>query len=355
MKVVVVTGSSGGHITPALAYIEELIRRYPHCRTVLVTPRHELIERFEPCGAELVYTRYIRLSRSFNRRGVLGIRDFIHSFYSSLKILVRHKPDLVVGFGTVHSVSMVLLAWFLRIRTVIHEQNVSPGRANLFLSKFVDLVCVSFQESLSYFPRSRRSVRFTGNPLRACLKRLPRQEAAGLLGLRGDLTTILIMGGSQGSHSLNECVSRAVCAPEMARDLQIIHITGQYDYEQVRQAYERAGCLARVYPFLKEMHYALSLADLVVSRSGATTVQELIRFDLPAVLVPYPFARRHQMANASVLEKAGSAVIIREEELSAAGLRDTLKRMISRPRTGGDKSATYSDAAYALVEATIAS
>lgn len=358
MKVLVATGSSGGHIAPAVAYLERLRQREPDCRVLLLAPRTDLLSWFVCDETEVALLRHIKIVRSFNRDAVTAAADLLYSFFVSARLLARYKPDLVVGFGTVHSVAPVMLAWLFRVRTVIHEQNVIPGSANRFLAKFADLVCVSFEESKRYFARAPQSLRLTGDPLRSTLTASPRSEALGFFGFEEQRSTVLIMGGSQGSRMLNDYASQAVCRLSRDRPLQVLHITGDEDYQQVQERYAASGVKAKVYVFLKEMRYALSCADLALSRSGATTVHELIRFRLPALLVPYPFAGRHQQANAQVLEKHGCAVIIKEEEASPERILGVLEDIISTPGVRQRLKAGYLKIAHdgaedALVEATL--
>jgi UDP-N-acetylglucosamine--N-acetylmuramyl-(pentapeptide) pyrophosphoryl-undecaprenol N-acetylglucosamine transferase len=237
---------------------------------------------------------------------------------------MEFRPEVVIGFGTIDTVPLLLFAWFFRIKTIIHEQNVIPGRANILLSKFVDKVAISFGETRKYLNNNK--ILLTGNPIRKEMVYIDKSVAKDFFAFKENAFTILIMGGSQGSYRINRAILDAFdyFGKERA-SLQIIHISGVEDYNELLSAYNDLRLEVRLFPFLREMEYAYSLADLAICRAGATTISELIYFKLPALLVPYPFARRHQEGNAGLLEKIGAAIVVEDSKLDGKILSEIIE------------------------------
>ena len=248
---------------------------------------------------------------------------------SSLWFIFRFRPQVILGAGGYASAPSVLAGWLTRRPIVLMEQNARPGAANRWLSRFARAVTLGFSEARKSFP-SDLCVE-TGNPLRIEVEAVasePRPDSTP-----GTDPTLLVFGGSQGSHALNEAVCRAL--PEWkAHNLKfrVVHATGEADRERVEQAYRDADIESEVSVFLTDMPSAYRRAHLAVTRAGALTVSELMTVGVPAVLVPLPSgADQHQEANASAAGNA--AVVMPEKELETqlasvveALLRDPQKR-----------------------------
>ncbi len=242
-----------------------------------------------------------------------------------MRIMMKFRPDVVVGFGSLHTVALLFWAWLFRIKTVIHEQNVIPGRANRLIAKFADSLAISFPQTRSYFSGSREKVVLTGNPIRKELIKLDKKEALNFFKFEEGKFNILITGGSQGSHKINAVCFAALTALPLKQDLQIIHISGVQDFAGLKAGYTVSGVTHKLFEFFPAMQYAYSAADLVICRAGATTIAELQKFSLPAVLVPYPYAGAHQAGNARVLEDIGAAEVILDADLVVEKLKDKLQ------------------------------
>jgi len=237
----------------------------------------------------------------------------------------------VVGFGSIVCIPLILFAWLFRIKTLIHEQNLIPGRANRFLARFSDRIAITFEGSRDYFGNSRRKTVLTGNLVRGELKRIDKDKALIFFGFKPGKFSVLVMGGSSGSHRINEEFLSFVSKTKYRNNLQVIHLCGQQDGNWLRQGYKNLGVDARVLGFLSQMHYAYSACELVICRSGATTITEIIFFQLPAIVIPYPFAYGHQAANARVLTDNGCAVLIKDSELNPSLLKETIENLIDDP------------------------
>jgi len=324
LKVIVAAGSSGGHIFPALAFIEALKERDPEAKVLLILKKNSIIKESD-CAAFCV--KYITIPSLRARPGLKLFKDIfelLKATFNAAFILLDFKPDVAVGFGSLTSVPVLMCAWLMRIPTLLHEQNVLPGRANRLLAQFCDRIAVSFRETEQHLRQFKNKVVFTGNPLRKKLIRVGEEEALGFFGLANDKFTILVMGGSQGSLKINSEFLDFIRRLEDRSGLQVIHLSGLSAFEPLKKGYEDTGVAFKLYSFLEPVHYAYSAADLILSRAGALSVTEIMFFKIPAIIVPYPYARRHQWSNAKVLEAQGASFIIDEVNLSA----DTLKQVI---------------------------
>lgn len=320
-KILVVSGASGGHIFPALSFLETLREEETQKEVLLVLPKRGLGNKIALSNFAV---KYISISPiAFNLGGIINLFNFLKGILESLFILLEFQPGILVAFGSLACVPMVILAWGMRIKILIHEQNVIPGRANRLLATFADRVAISFSETSNYFKGSSKVI-LTGNPLRKELKICDKKKGLDFFGLSDNKFTILVMGGSQGSHKINLEFQGAIAKIQDRDKLQVIHLAGDKDYGLLKDAYKGLGIEVRLFDFLKDMQYAYSACDLVLARAGAMTISELILFRLPAIIIPYPFAYKHQLANAKVLEEAGAALIIDNEKLDS----DTLAKAI---------------------------
>lgn len=331
VRILVVTGASGGHIFPALSFLDGLRAKVVNFKTLLVLPRKSIKNPIENFDCQINYISISPVKLRLDFINLFTILRFLKGSLESILIVLSFKPDIVVGFGSLVCIPIVLFARFFRIKTLIHEQNVIPGRANRFMAKFTDTIAISFAETKDYFKAHQRKIILTGNPLRKKLKKHDRKEALYFFGLNPVKFTILVMGGSSGSHRLNLGFLKAISRISAKHHLQLIHIAGLRDYEFLRNSYKNLALNLRLFSFLSDMQYAYSACDLIVSRAGATTIAEIIFYRLPAIIIPYPFAYKHQLANAKVLDKIGSAVIIQDSQLDTDILEKTIEDFIDNP------------------------
>ncbi len=323
MRVLIVTGLSGGHIFPALALADFL--KNTNQNVLLVLPEDEGKSKVPIDFVQTEYIHAAKLSFRLNKKNIFGIYFFLWGAWQALRIILKFKPSVVVGFGSLNSISLIFWAWLFRIKTIIHEQNVVCGRANKLLSKLVDRVAVSFSQTCNDLNVSSEKIVLTGNPLRKDLIHMERKEALDFFKFKGGKITILITGGSQGAHKLNAICLEALSTYQKKLDLQVIHICGTQDFIWLSNGYLGTTLTYQLFDFLKAMQYAYSVADLIICRAGATTIAELVKFRVPAILVPYPFAYAHQSANAQVLKNIGAAEVCLDDDLSADKLKERLQ------------------------------
>lgn len=332
MKILVVSGSSGGHIFPAVGLIEALIEKDKNLDILLVLPERNITEKINHFGYKIncIAIRPFSGVGFILKNSINGLR-FLKGSWESLVILLRFKPDIVIAFGSIVCVPIVVIAYYLKIRTWIHEQNVVAGRANMLLARFADRIAISFKDTEEHLKDYKDKLIFTGNPMRRKMCLVDKKVALDFFGFSPDKFTILVMGGSQGSQRINRAFLKAISAIVDLSKIQVIHISGDRDSYLLKHSYQDLNVHSRLFSFLESMHYAYSACDLVISRAGAGTIRELIYFKIPAIIIPYPFAYAHQLANARVLEKAGCAQLIKDSELDSGKLKNTLEDLIINP------------------------
>jgi len=327
MRILVVTGSSGGHLFPAVSFLESLKGIKPDVKVLLVLPKIGVKPKILPEGCQVQYISITPIGARLNSKNLVSFLRFFKGSFESLILLIRFKPDIVAGFGSIDSIPLIIFAWIFRLKTIIHEQNVIPGKANKLLAKFVDKVAISFNETKDYLNISPSRIVVTGNPLRSFIKKAGKKEALNYFGFDESKFTILVAGGSQGSHNINIAFLDAI-SHLADNNLQVIHLSGEKDRSLLESGYKNLKALAKVFSFFEEMQYAYSAADLIICRAGATTITELIELALPAIIIPYPFAYAHQLQNARVLEKAGTAIVINDNELGSGILQERIELLL---------------------------
>jgi len=323
-RIVISGGGTGGHLYPALAVGRKLQERDPELSLTFIGSRRplekDLMERhrahFIPMRIEGIKGR--------GRKSLRAMLLVPPALIKSLFLLVRLKPGLVIGVGGYSAGPVVLMASLLRIPTLILEQNLTPGFTNRLLIRWAQKVVVAFESSMAYF--KGKGV-FLGNPVREEFARLRPKPRAAIL-------TLLIFGGSQGSHILNETLAAALPLLKPEREsLRFFHQTGKADFDRVKAAYVQNGFReAEVAPFFFDMAGYFEKSDLVISRAGATTIAELIVAQKAAVLVPFAQASEdHQAKNARELERLGGAEVILEKVLSPRLLAERILFYLQNP------------------------
>ncbi len=310
MRVVIAGGGTGGHLFPAVAVAEELLRQRVESQVLLVGSR----EGFEAKWLARHEFSYELLDVSgwtghTTRERVNALIKFFRATKQAQAFLKQFDADLVVGCGGYVSLPTAVAAVLSRIPLVLMEQNARPGLANRIMGRFAHAICVGFEPAAAFFPRSK--VWVTGNPVRFKPQRQSNEEESRQRPFR-----LLILGGSSGAHRLNVAVMAMFeKITDYVRDFSIVHQTGAADEQLVKEHYARLGLNARVSAFLDEIAGELAAADLIISRAGAMAVSEIALMGKPAIFVPYPFHRdRQQELNARIVEQKGGAVILRDDQ-----------------------------------------
>jgi UDP-N-acetylglucosamine--N-acetylmuramyl-(pentapeptide) pyrophosphoryl-undecaprenol N-acetylglucosamine transferase len=348
MRILIAAGGTGGHLYPGIALAREFKRQAKDSEILFVGTSRGLEGRvLEREGFPL---RLIRVEGLMGRRVIKILKALLLlplSLADTSRVLKSFLPDLVIGIGGYASGPVILLAGFFKTKRVVLEPNVMPGWTNRVLTRIgrVDLLILAFEESRVFFSHKPERVLVLGNPVRRDLVLQPTSDAPS-----GN--TLLVLGGSQGAHSINLAMVQALGDfKRLKPDLFIIHQTGERDFDRVRRAYDEKGVKARVEPFLFDMEQVYGQSDLVLCRAGAITLAELTACGKPAILVPYPHAtHNHQFKNAMALADAGAAIVVEdrsligpvvvEKVLGLMGDRERLGRMAQQSKAKGNPQAT---------------
>lgn len=335
-------GGTGGHLYPALAIAGEILAQRP--RTGLVffgTQRPIDAHIVEGAKCELVRQRLPGLTiKPWRWPAVMA--GFRHSSELCKTRLQKQRPLVVIGTGGYGSVPAVRQARRAGIPTVILNPDALPGRANRYLAGKADLVFVQWQETIEQLP-THVPVIVSGCAIRPEFHQVDRVQAAKRFGFDTGRKTLLITGASQGAQTINSAVLANLDLLEAQDDWQVLHLTGEGDFERVDEAYRSRKIRATVLRFTDHMADAIELSDLVVSRSGASTLAELTAMGKASILLPYPFHRdMHQLANARCLVRAGAAILVRDRidaDKNGPGLRTVLEPLLGDGRKRAEMAA----------------
>lgn len=320
----IVGGGTGGHVFPALAVAEEVRARSRQNQVAFIGLETGLEARVVPQAGFPLYTieaaRFLGVG--FNAK-LRSLWLLARSARSCQRLFDEFRPDVVLSVGGYVSAPAALTAVLTKRRTVLFELNAEPGLAIRALAPLATRVAVAYEPTLRHF--NGRAVR-TGSPVRADFLRLaPKQHTAPF--------TLLIFGGSQGAVPINAAVVDALDRLRAAPyEICFIHQTGERDYNAVRTAYARRGIGADVRPFIEDMPACFARADLLICRSGASTVAELAAAAKAAILVPFPHAARHQLRNAELLARAGAARLVEQHDLAGERLAAEVSRLLAYPQ-----------------------
>ncbi len=335
MRTVLVAGGSGGHLIPALTLAEHLKGRASCFLLTTSRPVESVLLRQAQDERTPLQWKRVDLKRFTPVWRWLWPGYLIHQLKAVRQIrliLQEFRPDVVVGFGGYLSAAGVFIARRSRIPTVLHEQNLLPGSANRWFASLTDTVAVSFPQTKDFLSRRAR-VEVTGNPIRPHLKQADPQQARRFFGFDDRRPVLVIMGGSQGSQAINRLTLRmweGASVPEQ-QEIQVIHLAGPAEISSIEERYHRRGIEARVYGFLQEMEMAYAAAGMAISRAGATSIAEMTALQVPAILIPYPHAGGHQLANARWMESCGGALVCEEAGLTPAALWEKVSAFLKRP------------------------
>ncbi len=319
MRVIVAGGGTGGHVIPALAIAQELRSHYGAEVLFVGTPRGIETRLVPVAGFDLRLIEVGALNRVDFATRLKTMADLPRALVASAKLVREFRPDVMIGVGGYASGPAMFVAGMMSVPTIAFEPNVVPGVANRLVAPMVSAAAVHFQETCHYF----RNCHVTGVPVRQEFFRVPQRA-------QDARATLLVFGGSQGAHAINQAVLEALPKLiEAVPDIHIIHQTGEKDYAEAHAAYLRTMISAEVSPFIHDMPGAFARADLLLCRSGASTVAEITAAGKPAIFIPLPTAADdHQTRNAAALAEANAARLLPQSELSADRLVTEIATML---------------------------
>ena len=323
MRAILAGGGTGGHVIPALAIAQQLQKDYA-AEVMFVGTARGIENRLVPAAGFPL--RLVQVGALKNVNLVTRLKTFLdlpRAVWDSRRILSEFRPDVVIGVGGYASGPAMLAAILRRVPTLVFEPNFVPGFANRLVAPLVSGAAVHFAETGRYFRRCE----VTGVPVREAFFQIANVNSANAK------PTLLVFGGSQGAHAINQVVID--CVAELRRrvpGIHVIHQTGERDYNDAQVAYASLGDCVEVYRFIDDMPALFAQATLLVCRSGASTVAEVTAAGKPAVFVPFPRAADdHQKRNAEALERAGAAVMLEESRLTRESLVQAVSGLFGEP------------------------
>ena len=312
-KFILSGGGTGGHIFPALSIAHALKSRYPKSEVLFVGAKGKMeMEKIPKAGFKITGLWISGLQRKQLFKNLLFPLKLISSLVRSVFIVLKFKPDVVIGTGGFASGPIVYIASFFGTPTLVQEQNSYPGITNKLLAKKANKICVAYEGLEPFFPKDK--IIITGNPVRQDLLNSEHKgDAYKAFELNPEKKTLLVLGGSLGARRINQLVEAQL--PYFQRnEIQVIWQCGTLYYEEYKHHQRVQG--VQVFAFVKRMHLAYAAADIIVSRAGASSVSELCIVGKPVIFIPSPnVAEDHQTKNAMAVAKKDAAILISEKDL----------------------------------------
>ncbi len=319
----VVAGRSGGHIIPGIIYVKNFTQTHPNYSVLLFSTDTQLDRSI------IALYPYVFSYVPLTLRGVPGKKvwlyplffwEFVKAFFKSMGYLRAQRPERVVSMGGYISLPVSLAAWMLRIPVELFELNAVPGKAIRWLAPLAGKIYICFDEAKGYFKREKNML--TDYPLRFTAEDRVTQASGRIhLGLDQSKKTVLILGGSQGSKSINDLMIAVFKdRPDIASNIQVIHQAGASQEKPLEHFYEKHNIRALVFDYMHDLHYCYAAADLVIARAGAGTLFELLFFSKRAILIPLEIAMTdHQLDNAKALvrQRPDLFSLIRQGEIAS--------------------------------------
>ena len=345
MRVLVSGGGTAGHINPALAIADKIKSERPDSIIEYVGTPTGMETRLVPNAGYKIHTVAVRgFKRKLSLSNIDAAVKAVTSVQKAKKIIREFEPDVVIGTGGYVSWPVVKAAAKLGVPTLIHEQNAVPGVTTKMLSKYVDRVLISFENSREFFDCKKDKLVFTGNPVSEKMLSANKDETRRLLGIEDNKTVILSAGGSLGAKMINESVHYLIKNYTSRTDkVRHFHATGRGGYDEQALLYRSEGFTeadsetlkkggVTVKKYIYNMPELLAAADIVICRAGAMTLSEIACMGKASIIVPSPnVTNNHQYKNAKVLADAGAAVLIEEKDLTGQLLCEKVKYFVDNP------------------------
>lgn len=323
MRILISAGGTGGHIYPALAIIEGFKKYDKDLEVLYIGTKNRMEKDIVPKNGIPYYGIEIYgLSKNIFK----DIKDVFLIFKAKKEIkkkILEFKPDVVLGIGGYVTYPVLSVAKSLHIKTFIHEQNAIPGKTNKMISKYADIIGISFKESAKYFPN--RNVLYTGNPTGIRALNTPKITKSSL-GLNDDKPLVVVVCGSLGSETVNNAMKGYLKTLEN-KDYQVVYITGKNLYEEfIEIKYPKN---VKVLPYLDNLTGLLKETDVLVARAGASTIAEVLSLKVPTIFIPSPYvANNHQYYNAVSLKNDNLALMLEEKDLSIPNITKNIENLL---------------------------
>lgn len=325
MRVIISAGGTGGHIYPALSIINYIKKVEPNSEILYIGTHNRMEKDIVPANNIPFKSIEIYGFQGKNvKKNLKVIKCFIKSYKECKKIIKEFNPDVVIGVGGYVTGPVVYAAQNLGYKTFIHEQNSIPGKSNKFLSRKCNKIGVSFETTLSYFPKEK--VVFTGNPCGDNALNTPAVSKKEF-GLSESKKLVYIVMGSLGSSKVTDYLM-SIMNNFKGKNYEVLFVTGKNIYETVKE--NNFPSNVKVLPYIDNQAKILKNVDLIVTRCGASTLSELIALKIPSILIPSPYvANNHQYKNAKDLVEKDAAILLEEKDLKDNILVDKIDELIS--------------------------
>ena len=312
-KFILSGGGTGGHIYPAIAIADELKKRYPDAEFLFVGANDRMeMQRVPQAGYSIKGLQIAGIQRKLSLKNLLLPFKLLKSLYQAKQIIQKFQPDAVIGTGGYASAPTLKAAQWLKVPYFIKEQNSFAGITNKGVSKKANKIFVAYQNMEKFFPKAK--IQITGNPIREGLTTIQdkNKNAFENFSLDENKFTLLVLGGSLGAKSINQLISSNLSFFQ-ENEVQILWQCGKFYYDEYK---EKQTEMVQVRPFIENMNDAYAVADVIISRAGASSVSELCVVGKPVIFVPSPnVAEDHQTKNAQAIVDEKAAILIKETEL----------------------------------------
>lgn len=327
LHVLIACGGTGGHLFPGIA-VGEVLSSRGHGVTLLISEKKiDSLAASAHAGLSFEKMPFLAMPKPWSPKMFPFLAGLWKGKRGCQQIIRKNKTQVVLGMGGFTSLAPLVAGRSEKCKTLIHESNAVPGKANRLNARFCDIVLCGLEACTTHF--KHKDVRTVGTPVRSSMRQPVTANAHEVFHLDPAKKTLLVMGGSQGARGVNRAVLTAL--KELALlGVQILHITGPNDYQDVKDQYAKVdGVHAEVIAFCHQMELAYSVADLAVARSGASSMSELAYFGVPSLLIPYPYAADdHQTRNAEIFDRTGAARLIPESQLNADSLLTAVRDLM---------------------------
>ncbi len=333
MKVIIAAAGTAGHINPGIAIANKIKAEEPNSEIIFIGTDRGLENDLVPrAGYKLKQVEAYGLGKNI----IKNFKTF-KGIFQAKKIIKEFKPDIVIGVGGYICGPVLLAAHKLKLPTMLHESNAFPGKAVKMLAKITDTILISFEDARNRIPNAKKIV-LTGTPIKINTKEITESQKKEMLkqiNLNDEKPIVLIFGGSQGAKKINEAVIDLL-SQNKKLNYKIVLSAGEKQYNNViEQCKEKKVDISeksdiRIFPYIYDMGEIEKISDILVCRSGATTIAEISSIGKPAIFIPLPnVSNNHQTYNAKVLENLNAAKIIKNDELTGQKLDNTINLMIS--------------------------
>ncbi len=323
MKVLISAGGTGGHIYPAISIINKIKEQEKDAKFLYIGTSDRMEKDIIPnLGIDYIGIKITGASKN----PIKLLKFFYYNVKEQLhlkKIIKKFNPDIAIGVGGYVTVPVIYAAKKMGVKTLLHEQNSIPGKANKFLSKYADVVCTSMESSNAYF--NHPNIVWTGNPRGEEVTKVKKANKKDY-GLSLDKKLILITTGSLGASTVNNKIIGALKLLEK-KNYEVLLVTGKASYDEMKK-YNTKNI--KIVAYLENMAEVLKITDLIISRAGATTISEITTLGIPSILIPSPYvANNHQEVNAKDLEENEASYIIKEDNLNENILLEYIDKILN--------------------------